>query len=392
MTAYHWLVVLVLVLALLMHGDRKRNISYILIVAALMYGVYGLRDVYTIGVDTTSSYLHHFESMGETEKEDLSDVSDWLGIAEEDDQDDDARVGHSRNFLFEWLMKLGYDWTGGDYQLFISLICLFIMIVFAHFVFRHSPSPVQSFLLYFGLLFFTFNISALKQSIAMAIVLLAVDAVIDRKLFKFLLLTAAASMFHFPALVFLPAYWIAGMKPGRTYLLLLAAAFAITFLMRDQMVEWMTDAYDTQIIDTGRSFLANKVLIMIIILAAAIIIRPPTSEDREYSAFLMLVGIAAVIQTFSSYNNTFERLSDYYFQVSVVFIPMVFENVKLKRRHLSERELAMVRKVGPYLFCAFAIWRFLDYVQRPEAMLTPYQFYFQVKDAPIEELFTWSLF
>ena len=233
MTVYHWLVVLVLVLALLVHGERKRNLTYILIVAALMYGVYGLRDVYTIGLDTTSSYLHHFESMEETEREDLSDFFDWLGISEEDNQDDTARVGHSRHFLFEWLMKLGYDWTDGDYQLFISLVSLFIMIVFAHFVFRHSPSPVQSFLLYFGLLFFTFNISALKQSVAMAFILLAMDAVIDRKLFKFLILTLVASMFHFPALVFLPAYWIAGMKPGRTYLILLAVAFAITYLMRD---------------------------------------------------------------------------------------------------------------------------------------------------------------
>lgn len=378
MTVYHWLVVLVLVLALLMHGERKRNLSYILIAAALMYGVYGLRDVYTVGIDTASSYLHQFESMEETKKEDLSDISDWLGISEDDS---DKREGHSRHFLFEWLMKYGYDWTGGDYQLFISLICLFIMIVFAHFVFRHSPSPVQSILLYFGLLFFTFNISALKQSIAMSFILLAMDAVIDRKLLRFLILTAIASTFHFPALVFLPAYWIAGMKPGRSYLILLAAAFLVTYLMRDQMVEWMTDTYETTITDTGRNFLANKVIIMIVILVAAVVIRPPTSEDHAYSTFLLLVGIAAVIQTFSSYNNTFERLADYYFQVSVVFIPMVFEDVNFKRRHLSEHELELVQKVGPYLFCAFAIWRFLEYIQRPETCLMPYQFYFQADKA-----------
>ena len=386
MTVYHWLVVLVLVLALLMHGERKRNLSYILIAAALIYGVYGLRDVYTIGLDTTSSYLHHFESMEGTELEDLSGFSDWLGIAEKDES---VREGHSRHFLFEWLMKFGYDWTDGDYQLFISLICLFIVIVFAHFVFRHSPSPVQSFLLYFGLLYFTFNFSALKQSIAMAFILLAVDAVVDRKLFSFLVLTALASMFHFPALIFLPSYWIAGMKPGRSYLILLAIAFAVTYVMRDQMVEWMTDTYETLVVDSGKRFLGNKTIIMIVILISAIVIRPPASEDRTYSAFLMLIGIAAVMQTFSAYNNTFERLADYYFQLSVVFIPMVFEDVQLKRRYLSERALRLIRKAGPYLFCAFAVWRFLEYVQRPDAMLIPYQFYFQVKDTPIEELLSW---
>ena len=378
MTVYHWLVVLVLVLALLMHGERKRNLSFVLLASALLFCVYGLRDAYSVGVDTTSSYLHQFERMAETETEDLPGLDSWLGTAE---QDENVPEGHTRNIAFEWMMKLGYDWTEGDYQFFIASVSLFVICVFAFFIYKYSPSPVQSILLYCGLLYFTFNFSALKQSVSMAFIMLAMDAILNRKLLRFLVFTLIASMFHFPAIVFLPAYWIAQMRPGRTYILLLAAAFVLTYLFRDQLLEWMTDNYDTEIIDTGRSFLANKVIIMIVILAAAIVIRPPTREDRAYSAFLMLIGVAAVIQTFSSYNNTFERLADYYFQFSVVFIPMVFEDVKLKRRHLSERELTMVRRVGPYLFGAFAIWRFIDYVQNPEAMLLPYQFYFQAEKA-----------
>lgn len=385
MTVYHWLIVLVLVLALLMHGERKRNLSFILLASALLFCVYGLRDVYSVGIDTTSSYLHQFERMEETETDDLPGLDSWLGTAE---QDENVPEGHTRNIAFEWMMKLGYDWTDGDYQFFISFVSLFVICVFAYFIYKYSPSPIQSILLYCGLLYFTFNFSGLKQSVSMAFIMLAMDAVLDRRLVRFLVFTLIASMFHFPAMIFLPAFWIAKMRPGRNYLLLLAVAFALTYLFRDQLVGWMTDAYETQIIDTGRRFLANKVIIMIVILVAAIVIRPPTHEDATYNSFLLLIGIAAVIQTFSSYNNTFERLADYYFQFSVVFIPMVFEDVKLKRRHLSERELALVRKAGPYLFGAFAIWRFLDYVQRPEASLTPYQFYFQAEKAE-ETLSVW---
>lgn len=385
MTVYHWLIVLVLMLALLMHGERKRNLSFVLLASALLFCVYGLRDVYSVGIDTTSSYLHQFERMEETETDELPGFADWLGTAE---RDEGTREGHTRNIAFEWMMKLGYDWTDGDYQFFISFVSLFVICVFAYFIYKYSPSPIQSILLYCGLLYFTFNFSGLKQSVSMAFIMLAMDAVLDRRLVRFLVFTLIASMFHFPAMIFLPAFWIAKMRPGRTYLLLLAVAFALTYLFRDQLVGWMTDAYETQIIDTGRSFLANKVIIMIVIIVAAIVIRPPTHEDATYNSFLLLIGIAAVIQTFSSYNNTFERLADYYFQFSVVFIPMVFEDVKLKRRHLSERELALVRKAGPYLFGAFAIWRFLDYVQRPEVSITPYQFYFQAEKAE-ETLAVW---
>lgn len=378
MTVYHWLVVLILLLGLLLHGEKKGNIKFILVAVILLFCVYGLKDTYTVGVDNTSSYQRLFNSMEDTTWEDMPDFFDWLGINSEEDSE---RSGHDRNIAFSWLMKLGYKWTDGDYQLFITLLSAFVMIVFAHYLRRFSVSPLQSILLYFGLLFFTFNFAALKQSIAMSLVLLSMDAVIDRKVVRFLILTFIASMFHFPALVFLPAYWIATMRPGRSYLILLAVAFLVTYVMRDQIVDWMTDTYDTQIIDTGRNFFANKVIIMILVLAAAVVIRPPTREDAVYNAFLLFVGVASVLQTFSSYNNTFERLADYYFQFSVVFIPMVFEDVKLSRRYFGYRELKMVQGVGPYLICAFAIWRFLDHVQIPDAGLLPYQFYFQADKA-----------
>ena len=383
LTIYHLLIVLVLIFALLMHGERKRNLAFVLLASLLLFCVYGLRDAYSIGNDSASSYLVQFEDLRNKTIADLPGFDKWIGTSDEEEEIE----GHSRNIAFEWIMKFGYDSTDGDYQLFISVLSLFVMCVFAYFIYKYSPSPIQSILLYCGLLYYTFNFSGLKQSVSMSFIILAMDALLDRKLIRFLFCTLIASMFHFPALVFLPAYWIAKMRPGRTYLLLLAAAFLLTYFFRDQLVDWMTDTYETQILDTGRKFLANKVLIMIVILLAAIVIRPPVREDATYNAFLLLTGLAAVIQTFSSYNNTFERLADYYFQFSVVFIPMVFEDVKLKRRHLSERELMFVRKVGPYLFGMFAIWRFLDYVQLPEALLTPYKFYFQTEHT--DELLTW---
>lgn len=383
MGAYYGLVVLLLLFALLMHGERKGNAKYILLAVVLMFCVYGLRDAYSVGNDSTTSYLHQFERMENVEWEDLPTLSDWARSP--DDSDDTEHEGHERNIGLTWLMKLVYDWTDGDYQSLIVVISAFVMIAFAHFVRRYSPSPIQSILYYFGLLFFTFNISALKQSIAMAFILFSFDAIQDRRLIRFLLTMFLASLFHFPALVFLPAYWIGNMKLGRTYLVFLVALFVVTYYFRDNLVDWMTDNYDTYIADNGLRFLANKVIVMLVIIVAALVIRPPSSEDKLYSSLLMLIGVAAVIQTFSNYNNTFERLADYYFQFAVVFIPMVFEEVKTERQHMSVRELQLVRRAGPYLFCAFAIWRFLHNTSNDQA-LNPYQFYFQAEKAAEELL------
>ena len=384
MSVYHGLVVLIVLLAFLMHGERKKNLSYIILAVVLLFCVYGLRDGEMIGHDSSSSYLHQFQALEGTTWEDMPKLSDWVSA----DDFGEERSGHDRNVAFRWLMKLCYDWSEGDYQFFIGVIAVFVMVVFAQFIYRYSPSPVQSFLYYFGLMYYTMMFSVLKQSIAMAFVVLAFNAIVDRKLLRFIILVLVASMFHFPAIIFLPAYWIGNMKLGRTYLFFLAIALLITYLLRDQIVDWMHDAYDTTINEeSNMRFLANKVIVMLVILAAALVIRPPSAEDKLFCTFLMLIGVAVVLQTYAGYSNNFERLADYYFQLSVVFIPMVFEEVKTKRRYLSQRELQLVRRAGPYIFCAFAIWRFLTNIMSDDAFY-PYQFYFQAEKAE-ETLAAW---
>ena len=374
MAVYYWLVVLVLLFGLLMHGEQKGNTKYIFVVAILLFCVLGLRDAYTVGNDSSSSYRLQFERMEDKHWSDLGGPFDWVQDLEEQSGRDDKNAG------LEYLMKIVYDWTDGDYQAFIVLISFFVILANAHLVKKYSPSPLQAFLYFFGLLYFSFHFNALKQSVAMIFIIYAFDAIIDRKLLKFLLLVTAASVFHYPALVFLPAYWIGNMRIGRGYIILLAAIMLVIYFFRDEIVQQMSDIYygedSGHNIATNERFLMNKVIVMLVIIAAALVIRPPDPSDRVYCSFLSLVGVAAAIQTFAAYGNVFERLADYYFQFSFVFIPMVFEGITTKRRYLSEKQKKMICRVGPYLFCAFAIWRFLDHTSN-DPNVCPYKFFFQ---------------
>ena len=374
-----------LLFGLLMHGERKGNLKYIIVAAILMFCVLGLRDAYSVGNDSSSSYLHQFQRMEDKKWSELSGPFDWIRDLEEQTGREDKNAG------LEYLMKLVYNSTDGDYQVFIILISFFVILANVHLVRKYSPNPLQSILYFFGLLYFTFHFSALKQSVAMVFVLYSFDAIVDRKLLKFLFLMVLASIFHYPALVFLPAYWICRMRLGRNYLILLAIIMIAVYFFRDNIVKLMNDAYygdeSDHTIATNARFLMNKVIVMLIIIVAALVIRPPHSSDRVYCYLLALMGVATVIQTFAGYGNIFERLADYYFQFAFVFIPMVFEDVKLKRQYLSPRAQTMVRHVAPYIFCAFAIWRFLSNVSADE-YLTPYYFYFNAPPHE-EELMAW---
>lgn len=384
MSIYYWLVALILLFGLLMHGERRGNLTYILVAGALLFCVLGLRDAYTVGNDSASSYKVQFEKMNDTDWSDLAGPFDWIRDLEEQSGREDKNAG------LEYLMKLVYDWTDGDYQFFITLVAFFVIFANLHLVRKYSPSPLQSVLYFLGLLFFSFHFSALKQSVAMIFVIYSFDAIIDRKLLKYLILLTIASVFHYPALVFLPAYWIGNMRLGRSYLILLALILFFVYLYRDSIVEWMSDNYygeeSDHMVATNARFLMNKVIVMLVIIVAALIVRPPHPSDRIYSSLLALVGVATVLQTFAGYGNIFERLADYYFQFSIVFIPMVFETVETKRCYLQPRMLQLIRNFGPYLFGAFAIWRFIQNTSG-DSNLNHYQFYFQAEKA-VEELFS----
>ena len=381
MSVYYWLVALILLFGLLLHGEQRGNTKFILVAALLMFCVLGLRDAYTVGNDSASSYRLQFESLKDKDWSDLGGPFDWVQDLEKQSGRDDKNVG------LEYMMKLVYDSTDGDYQFFITMISFFVILANAHLIRKYSPDPLQSILYCFGLLYFSFYFSALKQSVAMIFVIYSFDAITDRKLLKFLILLALASVFHYPALVFLPAYWIGNMRLGRSYLILLALILLIVYIYRNNIVEWMSDAYygedSDHTVASNSHFLMNKVIVMLIIIGAALVVRPPDPSDRVYCSLLALIGVATVLQTFAGYGNIFERLADYYFQFSFVFLPMVFETVKTKRQYLQPRMLQLIRNVGPYLFCAFAIWRFIHNTSG-DSNLNHYQFYFQVEKAAEE--------
>ena len=361
MNYYALLVALVLVTALLMHGNREKNLKYVIVACLLLFAIYGLRNTYEIGGDTRTSYLGNFwraQSMS------------WSAYLN--------NVG-THNRLFYVMTKLFCEYISTDYQLYITLIAAFVTICFGRLIYRYSPSPVQSILYHFGLLYFTFHFSALKQSIAMAILMLAFDQIIEKKPIRFILIVLLAGQFHFPALIFLPTYWLAKVRVGKAYLIVLAILLILTYIFRNQIINLMMGTYkdtDSEIDLSGVQFIRTKALIMIVIVVAAVCFRTPTGEDHAYEVLLQFMGLAIVFQTFCGYNNIFERLADYYFQFAVVFIPMVFDKDAHRKALFNWRFLDVADTIAPFLFCGYGVYRFLM-VMTYSSNLYPFVFYFQ---------------
>ena len=117
-------------------------------------------------------------------------------------------------------------------------------------------------------------------------------------------------------------------------------------------------------------------IVVVVIVVAAVVFRRPQPEDRVYCILLEFMGIAVVFQTFCGYNNIFERLADYYFQFSVIFIPMVFDRRAERQSLFGWRSMELIDFAAPYLFCGFAVYRFIT-TTKASSLLYPFKFFFQ---------------
>lgn len=360
MTVYVLLAALLLLTAFIMRGNQPKNLKYVIVACALIYTVYGLRNTHWIGIDSRYLYLITFNRIRDMTWEQFWTNNDGF------------------NNLYFVLNKVVAE-LGGDYQLFVSLEALFVTVCFGNMIYRYSPSPIQSICYHLGLLFFIFHISALKQSFAMAFLMLAFDQIVNRRPIRFILLVVLASQFHYPSLVFLPAYWITYLHPGKYYLILLAVVLVLTYIFRDRILNLMLDSYkggEEEASMEGVVFLRTKSIIMIGIVVAAVLFRRPTKEDRIYWYLLEFMGFAIVFQTFCGYSNIFERLADYYFQFSVIFIPMVFDKSSNEKALVHWRFMDVVYSLAPYLFGGYAIYRYFSTIVGDQHYV-PFRFFFQ---------------
>lgn len=92
-------------------------------------------------------------------------------------------------------------------QLWLVATSAFFFFPFSKFVERNSMDPYFSYFIFFTI-FGTFQMTGIRQSCAMAVLMMAFEQMKKKKLIKYLLLVGLAYLFHKSAIVFLPFYFI----------------------------------------------------------------------------------------------------------------------------------------------------------------------------------------
>ena len=242
---------------------------------------------------------------------------------------DSEVINDWKNTGFTWIMKFISDISGGNFQMLLIFLAIFTEAIVAYLILRYSPKPWLSYLVWNCMAFYvTYGFTSIKQGTAMAILMCAVMCIFEERPVLFIGLTLIAGFIHNPALCFLPAYWIAKRKINFRTIIQYFIITVIIVMFTDPIVDFVTDLYyagndEIEFIGTS-NVLGGRFFVICVVLFTGIVLKG--FKEKNFEALFNLIIIAAIFQTFSNYNNVFTRLSDYYLQVVVLYIPMIFYN------------------------------------------------------------------
>ena len=344
MSIYLIIVAAVLILGVVMPQEGRRRIWYIALMTAVHAFVCAFRYQHLTG--DLMKYHATFDM--------LSEVSWFSGEV----------YNKGRNFGFYFLQKLVADLTGDDFQMLLIFIAVVTHLILGYMIYRYSTAPWLSFLVWNCMALYVFGFSAIKQALAMSVVMLSFIGIVKRRLGVYLVWMAIAGMIHAPSLIFLPAYWMVKMKVNGKTLLLYVALGVLLYVFKEQFVQFISSFYydeDEVFVFSGE--IGNRFIMLLGFTMFGVMFRG--FAKREYEKLFHLMMVATILQMLAGFDNIFTRMSDYYFQFSVLYIPMTFAEEKKTGRRLAMKPWLPFNERSMKMFTAlivvFMIWFYYTY-------------------------------
>lgn len=313
-------------------GSKKKDVFFTALLTVILAFFCGLR---TWGNDT-GTYREIYEYLtldiqGFFASE-LPDFADGIGLA----------------FINSLLKTLNF--TFQDVLVFYAFATV---IPYVFFVRRYSSSMVFGVFLMFTTGFYTFTLAAIKQCMATAFCVLAVDAALNKKWGRFILFLALGSLFHPYSLVYLLVPLMMFKPWTKRTFIYMAIFIGIGFLLEELLgvVLDITDMIgadydDDEFIGEGVNIFRVMVAFVPLMLAAVggkKTFLYSTKTDNLMFNLAMLNALIMFVGLFGT-ANYFARLANYFIPGQIITLPFL-----LKRWTPTQRRLLTIACIVGYL-------------------------------------------
>ena len=302
-TPYILLVAAVLLFGAIMPQKGPKRIRYIALMTILHTCLSGFRYMYITG--DLHKYYFTFLRCGEYP---------WFSA---------ELWAEGRNFGFYYFNKIIYLLSDGDFQVMLFVVASIIHLVLGYVIYRYSSRPWFSYLVWNCLAFYIFGFSAVKQSLAMAFVMLSFVGIAEKRPGFFAVMIAIAGSIHMPALIFLPAYGLTRMKVSAKVIVLYIILGIMIFVFKNQFIAFIRSLYyDDDIIFVYAGEIGSRLLMILGFTLFGLCFRG--FRNPVMGCLFHIMATAAILQMLSGYDHIFTRMTDYYFQLSVLYLPLTF--------------------------------------------------------------------
>lgn len=318
MLAYWLLLIIPAVLYLILKLSGVRNSDRaVLTLFFIGFGIMlALRSV-SCGIDLTN-YQYYFESISATP---------W-------------------RYITLWDLETGYvvyvklvSMLTDNYQVFLAITAAVTVLPLMHLYRKNDDNALLSILLFVYTDIFAMMFSGLRQSIAIAVGVLAYCAIKEKKLLKFLLLVMLATLFHKSAFMLILMYPIYHMKIRSRHSIFIVTALIAAFILRRQLftligavIELMRIGYDATTADTGAYM---NLLLSFIFLIFSLVITDDTKADGDLLGLRNILMLNIAIQIFAPLHHTIMRVAYYFAALLPLLIPKVVNCAKTELKDIA---------------------------------------------------------
>lgn len=297
--------------------EPKIQKSFLITSSIILALFTGLRDPYT-GADTLG-YGRNFLNLREYSSFSYA-ISEKTGRFE---------------FLYKiWVRLIGY--ITDNVNVFFTITAIFVAVFVGINIWKNSKNPYFSIILYYTVGNFTFQMTGLRQAMAMAVILYSVEFIKEKKLWKFLLTVWIASLFHKSALAFVVAYPLANMKINfKSFVFYFGTLiFAVAFRGPITMTLGKIIGYDEYegagVSNQMGGFAVIGMLLLTLILCY--IFFESLMKQSEYNHIFFNITMLSLIIYILRYTiRVAERVSFYYQFAFVILLPNVIEAIPDKK-------------------------------------------------------------
>ena len=299
---------------------RKKDWLFFTVMAVGLAIFVGLRTKY----NDTSSYIRSYNMLRESL--DLGSI--------------DYRIGSNPGYR---IVTLFLRSRHASPQTFLMVYALLTVLIYLWFIRKYTNSIVFSVFLFLTLGVYTFTMAAIKQSVAVALCLIATDRAIRKKYVAFIFWIIIATLFHPYSLMFLAVPLLSFRPWSRRTMILLFITMVVGFSLKlligtiVNITTMLGEEYsESSFQGNGVNIFRFLVVSVPVVLSYFVKNRIQELDDRAMNIIinLTMVNMSIMFVALFGTANYFARLANYFLIFQTLSLPFIIQQFDSNNRFL----------------------------------------------------------